>query len=280
MFEAEGYIAIEVKPTVALIIRTYDQANYLGRILRAVAGQDSPPEEVLLADDGSGEDTRRVFQVWAETQSCRCEHLRQPHDGFRKSRILNQSVARAQSDYLVFLDGDTIPHPRFVSDHRRLARPQHSVQGHRVLVRHKSSRSFGLGDFSTDRRRALWRGQLRTWKQAFRWPSPWRRVRRDLLGVRGNNMAVWREHMIKVNGYNEEFAGWGREDSELMLRLLNNGVPRLDVRGWALCYHLWHMPASRTNTAAESQLLAAASERRSACDKGLNQHLGEPAPAT
>jgi cellulose synthase/poly-beta-1,6-N-acetylglucosamine synthase-like glycosyltransferase len=280
MSEAHGQIAIEVKPTVALIISTYDQPNYLGRILRAVAAQDSPPEEVLLADDGSGEDTRNVFQAWAATQSCRAEHLRQAHDGFRKSRILNQTVARVQAEYLVFLDGDTIPHPRFISDHRRLARPQHSVQGHRVLVRHKSSRSFGLGDFATDRSRAFWKGQLRSWKQAYRWPAAWRRVRRDLVGVRGNNMAVWREHMIKVNGYNEEFVGWGREDSELMLRLLNSGVARLDVRGWALCYHLWHMPASRSNLAAENQLFAAASDGRSACQKGLDQHLAALARPT
>lgn len=86
-------------------------------------------------------------------------------------------------------------------------------------------------------------------------------------------MAVWREHMIKVNGYNEEFLGWGHEDSELMLRLLKSGVRRLDVRGWALCYHLWHMPVKRTNIPAGSELLAAVPDGQLACQKGLNQHL-------
>jgi glycosyltransferase involved in cell wall biosynthesis len=269
-----------VKPTVALIISTYDQANYLGRLLRALTAQDSPPQEVFLADDGSSDETRRVFRVWADAnKSTRSEHIRQPHDGFRKSPILNQAVARAQSEYLIFLDGDTIPHPQFISDHRRLARPGHAVQGHRALVRHKASRVFGLGDFSEDRSKAFWAGQLRSWKQVFRWPVPSRKVLRDLSGVRGNNLAVWREQMIKVNGFNEEFKGWGREDSELMVRFLRNGYPRLDVRGWALCYHLWHMPAAHNTHSADNQLRAAAADGRSACLKGLDQYLAAPAVA-
>jgi glycosyltransferase involved in cell wall biosynthesis len=267
-----------VKPTVALIISTYDMANYLGRILQAISAQDSQPDEVLLADDGSGEETRNVFQAWGAKQSFRTEHIRQTHDGFRKSRILNQAIARAKSDYLIFLDGDTLPHPRFISDHRRLSRPGHSVQGHRALVRHRASRSFGMGEFATDRSQAFWGGQLKSWKSVFRWPAPLRKVRKDLAGVRGNNMAIWRQDIIKVNGYNEEFVGWGREDSELMLRLLKSGVARLDVRGWALCYHLWHMPISRPNV-SESQLKAVANDGRSVCQKGLDQYMAEPATA-
>ena len=262
-----------MKPTVSLIINTYDQPNYLGRVLRAVSLQDSLPEEVLIADDGSGDETRSVFATWAAAQSFRTEHLRQEHDGFRRARILNSAIAVARGDYVVFLDGDTLPHRLFISDHRRLARPEFSVQGHRVLVRHRASRSFGQGDFAEERWRAFWKGQLRGWKQVFRWPIPWRRVRRDLVGVRGNNMAVWREHLIRVNGYNEEFLGWGREDSELMLRLLHAGVRRLDVRGWALCYHLWHMPASRAHLRANDQLLAASADGRSVCQKGLKDHF-------
>jgi len=98
-------------------------------------------------------------------------------------------------------------------------------------------------------------------------------VRRDLRGVRGCNLAIWREHLAKVNGYNEEFTGWGREDSELAVRLINNGVLRIDVRGWALCYHLWHPPLSRSELPANDQLLAAAvAEGRQSCRLGLSQH--------
>jgi hypothetical protein len=111
------------------------------------------------------------------------------------------------------------------------------------------------------------------WKNVFRWPVPWRRVRRDLRGVRGCNLGIWREHLAEVNGYNEEFTGWGREDSELAARLMNNGVLRLDVRGWALCYHLWHAPLDRSKVPANDQLLAeAVAEGRRTCRVGLSQH--------
>jgi glycosyltransferase involved in cell wall biosynthesis len=262
-----------VKPSIALIINTYDQPDYLRRVLRAVAGQVSPPAEVLVADDGSDERTAHVFKEWAATQPGRCEHIWQTHEGFRRSRILNETIAHARAEYVVFLDGDTVPHPRFIADHQRLATPQRFVQGHRALIGRKAARTFGEGEWRTERRRALLAGDLSGWKHAFRWPVPLRRIRTDLRGVRGCNLGIWLEHLAKVNGYNEEFTGWGREDSELAVRLINNGVLRMDVRGWALCYHLWHPPLDRTKLPANDQLLASAvAEGRQSCNLGLSQH--------
>ena len=269
-----------MKPAIALIINTSDQPDYLRRVLRAVSGQVWPPAEVLLAEDGSDERTARLFQDWAAAQSCRSEHLWQAHQGFRRACILNEAIARARSEYVVFLDGDTVPHPRFISDHQRLARPERFVQGHRALIGRRAARHFGEGRFRTDRWQALLGGGLRGWKHAFRWPAPLRRLRRDLRGVRGCNLGIWREHLAKVNGYNEAFTGWGREDSELVVRLLNNGFLRVDVRGWALCYHLWHPPLSRSQLAANDQLLAAAvAEGRKSCPLGLSQHPVATAPS-
>jgi glycosyltransferase involved in cell wall biosynthesis len=262
-----------VKATIALIINTYNQPEYLRRVLRAASGQVSRAEEVFVADDGSDEKTKEVFKEWAGRQSGRCEHVWQPHEGFRRARILNEAIARAQAQYVVFLDGDSVPHPRFIGDHRALARPGRFVQGHRALIRHGGSRTFGKGEFGRDRRDALIDGQLMGWKHAYRWPLALRRKRGDLHGVRGCNLGIWREDLVKVNGYNEAFVGWGREDSELAARLLNHGVARVDVRGWALCYHLWHEHVSRSQLEANDRLLAAAiAERRQTCDKGLSAH--------
>lgn len=260
--------------TLTLIINSYEQPEYLERVLRAVTRQTLLPEEVLLADDGSGEVTRRVFTRWAVTVSTGTQHIWQPHEGFRRSRILNQAIARAQSDYLVFLDGDTVPHPSFIADHRRLARSGAFIQGHRALVGESAAKFFGLGDFLQDRRRALWRGQLEGWKHTFRWPRPLVRPRSGLRGIRGCNLGVWRQDLVAVNGYNEAFVGWGREDSELAVRLMNSGVRRLDARGWALCFHLWHPPASRAALPANDELLekARASGAR-VCEKGLGEYL-------
>lgn len=259
--------------TLGLIINTYNQPDYLSRVLEGISRQTVLPGEVLLADDGSGDETRRLFQEWGRQKSIRSTHIWQEHAGFRRSRILNQAIASAQSDYLVFLDGDTIPHPRFIEDHRALRTPRQFVQGHRALVEQKAAVWFGQGAFARDRRRALWQGQLRGLKHAFRWPVPSRRVRSDLKGIRGCNLAIERGDLLEINGYNEAFTGWGREDSELAVRLMNSGVRRLDVRGWSLCYHLWHAPASRDGLNRNDDLLAQAIATQSRrCEAGVSQY--------
>jgi glycosyltransferase involved in cell wall biosynthesis len=264
---------MSAEPSLALIISTWNQPDYLARVLQAVSRQRILPAEVLLADDGSDDPTRMVFLDWAGRLKLRSEHVWQEHQGFRKARILNQAIARTRSDYIVFLDGDSVPHPRFVADHLRLAQPGSFLQGHRALVEQGAASYFGLGDFRRDRRRALLHNQLRGLKHAYRWPIFIRRVRTDLRGVRGCNLGTWRADLIAVNGYNEAFTGWGREDSELAVRLMNNGVKRLDVRGRALCYHLWHPPASRDGLTRNDHLLAQAQHAGTRwCARGLCDH--------
>ncbi len=259
---------------LTLVINTFNQPDYLSRVLNAVTRQSSLPEEVVLADDGSTDETKSAFEQWRAGQSFRCEHVRQDHEGFRRSRILNLTIAAARGDYLVFLDGDTVPHPDFIADHRAAAQRGFFVQGHRALVGEKAAVWFGQNDFFSDRRRAVWQNQISGLKNSFRWPFAVRKIKNRLRGIRGCNLAIWRADLVQVNGYNEAFIGWGREDSELAVRLTNSGVRRLDVRGRALCFHLWHPPVSRAELASNDELLAMAIlKKHSRCKQGLDQHL-------
>ena len=265
---------MRLPPSLTLIVNTFNQPEFLQRVLKGVSSQSQAPDEVVLADDGSDQETRTVFEKWAGGQAYSCHHVWQERAGFRRARILNLAINRSTKQYLVFLDGDTVPHPLFLADHRRLAREESFVQGHRALIEKRAASFFGEGNFSSDRRRALLRGQILGLKHAYRLPRALCRYRSDLRGVRGCNLAIWRDDLVKVNGYNEAFIGWGREDSELALRLMNSGARRLDVRGWALCYHLWHPPLSRANLSANDQLLETAlSTKATWCELGLHTHL-------
>ena len=260
--------------TITLVINTFDQPDYLARVLAAVTRQTALPDEVVLADDGSGSPTRDLFSSWASRQNLRAVHVWQPHEDFRRARILNQAIAAARSDYQVFLDGDTVPHPDFIADHGAAGRRSFFVQGHRALIGQKAAAWFGKNDFHRDRRRAVLQNQISGLKNAFRWPFAVRRTRNDLCGIRGCNLAVWRDDLVRVNGYNEDFAGWGREDSELAARLFNSGSQRLDLRGRAMCFHLWHPPASRAQLAANDGLLQqTVREKITRCGHGLDRHL-------
>jgi len=260
--------------SVALIINTYDQPVYLARVLAGAARQTRLPDEVVLADDGSGEETRKLFADWSAGKSFRCEHIWQKKEGFRRARILNEAIAVARSEYIVFLDGDTVPHGWFMADHGEMASAGQFVQGHRALVGQRAAKDFGRDGIVRDRLGAMCSGQLSGAANVFRWPFAWKSQRADLRGIRGCNLAIWRADLLHVNGYNEAFTGWGREDTELAARLMNSGVRRVDVRGRALCYHLWHPPADRAGLAANDELLAAAvAESRQRCEQGLDAHL-------
>jgi len=266
-------------PRMSVVVNTYEQPEYLRRVLRSLENQLIVGDEILIADDGSGSPTRDVVNAWKARQSFRVEHVWEEHHGFRRSHILNAAIARAQSDYLIFLDGDSVPHPKFLADHRRLARKGCYIQGHRVCFTEKFSKDFASdGKIRNQSRALLEKGVESGGKFLFRWPVPILRRRTNLRGVRGCNLAIWRTDLVRVNGYNEAFEGWGREDSELALRLMNSGVQWLDVRGWAVCYHLWHPPADRSQLDKNiGHLDAALAQKSASCEKGLNLHLAENA---
>jgi glycosyltransferase involved in cell wall biosynthesis len=258
---------------LALVINTFNQPDYLARVLKAVAQQSAPPDEVLLADDGSDAPTQELFASWSTTQSFRAAHVWQPHEAFRRAHILNQAIAASQGDYLVFLDGDTVPHPDFIADHRAAGKAGFFVQGHRALVEERAAAWFGQSNFAADRRRAVLQNQISGLKNAFRWPLAHRKIKAHLRGIRGCNLAIWHADLEQVNGYNEAFSGWGREDSELAARLMNLGRQRWDLRGRAVCFHLWHPPASRASLATNDELLEKTiREKITRCEHGLDRH--------
>ena len=260
-------------PPVSLIVSTFDQPGYLRRVLEAVGRQSRLPQEILLADDGSGDETREIFMRWSAQQPFPGRHFWQAHNGFRKAHILNRAAAAANSDYLVFLDGDMVPHEDFVADHCAAARPAAFIQGHRALVGQEAAAWFGQHELGVDRRRALWEGQISGWKNAHRWPFLFLCEKKHLRGIRGCNFSLWRTDMLRVNGYNEAFTGWGREDSEFAARLMNAGIRRLDLRGRAICFHLWHPPASRSQLPANDGLLEkTVREKLTHCEHGLDSH--------
>src|SRR4051812_46269339 len=95
-------------PSLGVVVNTFNQPDYLVRVLESLRRQSLLPAEVFVADDGSGPETRQAFDAWACRQPFRCEHVWQEKVGFRRSRILNRTVAHARSEYIVFLDGDSV----------------------------------------------------------------------------------------------------------------------------------------------------------------------------
>jgi len=260
---------------ISLIIATYNQPDSLAKVFQGLSLQTVWPDEVHIADDGSTESTRELIDEWRGRARAPVYHHWQPDNGFLKTTILNRAVAAAAGEYLIFLDGDCVPHPRFVADHRALAGRGWWVQGRRCFVREPFVPDFVPG------RTRLWswclRGRIGRPLKSLRLPFPI--VLRDQgeRGILGCNMAYWRDDVVAVNGFDEAYSGRGMgADSDLGCRLYNLGRHRKFVYGRALVYHLDHPIMPRPHFAANrARLDEVIRSRKTRCERGLDQHLAK-----
>ncbi len=273
--------------SLTLIITTRNRPNALTAVLQSVLAQRCLPDEVIVADDGPGAETAAVIEHYRPLLPVPLKHTWQPDDGFRLAQSRNRALAAAESEYIVIIDGDMVLHPEFIADHRRAAKKGLFVQGSRVvLTREKTDHLLAE---STRYRVLKWHetGLEQRWKNRLSaCRLPWLSaalLKREksgwLHGIRGCNMGFFREDALAVNGFNNDFVGWGREDSEFVARLFNNGVRRANLKYAAIAYHLWHHEAERAALPENDRLLAQATAgglRR--CDNGVDRFLDPDQP--
>lgn len=261
---------------VSLIISTYNWPEALALCLKSVAKQSILPMEVIIADDGSRAATKEMIESFQNRFPVPVIHVWQSDEGFQLSKIRNKAIAASSGEYIVQIDGDLILHPQFIRDHINFCKKSSFVTGSRVMLGKKlshellTSQSTNVSIFNNDIsnrtngiRNLILRNIL-----ADRY-----RIN-DLYFMRGCNMAFWRADLVMVNGYNEEFIGWGREDNEIAVRLMNLGFKKRVIKFGAVVFHLHHTVNIRTGLNINDQLLKDAVSSRSVyCPKGLNQYL-------
>ncbi|MDQ8164198.1 MAG: glycosyltransferase family 2 protein [Gemmatimonadota bacterium] len=258
----------------SLVIATYNWPAALGVVLRSVRAQRVLPGEVVIADDGSREDTRTLIAREAPTFPVPLHHVWHEDVGFRLGMIRNKAMARAQGAYILQLDGDMVLHPEFVASQVAFARTGEYVQGSRVMLdAAQTTAAIAAGRVTA----SPWSPGVRNRINAVHAPALAAFVRGPtdpLRRTRGCNMAFWRDDIVRVNGYNEAIEGWGREDSELAARLQNAGVRRRNLKFAAVAWHLHHavyaQDALGRNHAAYER---AVRERLMRCDRGISQWM-------
>ena len=261
---------------LTLLLTTFDRPDALACVLASIERQSQLPDEVIIADDGSGPSTARVIDAFRARFSREIHHAWQRHDGPRVSRARNVGIAMASGDYLVQIDGDMVLHPRFIADHARATRPGYWVQGTRILLDEtrtreliaKGPKTFGvLSPGIGFKRRAY----------ALHAPGAGALLRdaaNAFIAIKGCTQGFWRADLERVNGYDEAMIGWGAEDKELAARLVHAGVHQSTLLFAGIAYHLWHEPAPRDREAINDAIYRETlRERRSRCVMGLNLHM-------
>lgn len=224
----------------ALIISTYNWPEALNLCLKSVLIQKIFPDEIIIADDGSDERTQKLVKHVKEKFPVRVKHVWQEDRGFRLAKIRNRAIINSESDYLVFVDGDILLHPYFIYDHVKNRKPNFFITGSRVLLSEKETAS-----------------RLNSENYLFKWLNYSAKNRingihndflslliskenKGIYNIRGCNMSFWKDDLVEVNGFDEQFEGWGREDSDVVLRLLSRGRKKLKLKFNAIQYHLFH----------------------------------------
>jgi glycosyltransferase involved in cell wall biosynthesis len=261
---------------VALAITSHERPVALGAVLASVLRQRAQPDEIVIADDGSGAATLEVIEDFLGKSPAPSRLVSQPHEGFRVARLRNLAIADVSSEYIVFIDGDMLLHPEFIADHRRIARPGHYTQGVRVLADEGLTRELIARQVDWPSPGSHGLGLLR---RAYLLHSPSigalaRRIGNGLVAVKSCNQGFWRDDLVRVNGFNEDMIGWGPEDKELCARVEHAGVRRQTLLFGGIACHLHHPAASREAVPANLAILEAT--RRAGtirCAHGLSSHL-------
>lgn len=259
---------------ISLIVTTYNWKEALEVSLFSAFKQTNLPYEIIVADDGSKQDTARLVARIADNAPVPIIHSWQEDKGFRLARSRNRAIARTNGDYIVLLDGDIILEKHFIEDHRKFARPGYFIQGTRVLLNERLSaevlkKKAMVATFcktGVENKKNCLRSNLLARLFSFRSSS--------LTGIKTCNFAFLKKDAVAVNGFNEDFIGWGREDSEFTVRLLNRGMKRQNMKFNGLAYHLYHPMNDRDRLDTNDKILRnTISRKRTWCEKGIDQYL-------
>ena len=249
----------------SIIVAFYNNVKSLEMILTALNNQYDNNFEVVIADDGSTDENVAKVKELAGGYKFNIHHVWQEDKGFRKNKILNQAILKANNDYLIFIDGDCIPQSNFVIDHLSQAEPNTCLNGRRADLSPKVSEK--IKNKKHDEPNKLFKtyltaiifdyllGNGKNIEKGFNISNPTlssylNRPSRKVKGVVGCNFSINKSDMLKINGFDEryEFPGVG-EDSDIEYRLRLAGIKIKNIFFMANQIHLYHkeLPRSQVN---------------------------------
>jgi glycosyltransferase involved in cell wall biosynthesis len=256
---------------ISLIVTTYNRPDALNLVLQSLEQQTDKRFEVVIADDGSRQDTRNLIESFQIQSSLNLNHVWHEDLGFRAAAIRNLAVLHSHGEYLIFLDGDCITQPDFIARHRTLMQVGCMVTGSRVLFNPTLTDALiqsNVWDFQGFKNKVLrfwmnrWINKLLVFFLKFP-PSRFRQYQGFAWRrIKGCNFACWRQDFDKVQGFDETYVGWGHEDADFAYRLHCQGIKRISGAFATEVMHLHHPENNRTHADKnKSKLLARIASR-------------------
>ena len=258
----------------SLIISTYNWPEALNLVLSSVDAQSISPNEIIVADDGSSESTARIIEELSNKTSIPIIHSWQEDVGCRIPHSRNRAIAKSNFEYIIMIDGDTVLHESFIKDHKRFAKEGVYIQGSRVLLQPEFTSS--LFKENLFKKPSFFLKDSKNKINMLRLPFLTKLMsffkNQNINRIRGCNFSLFKEDIIKVNGFNEEMTTWGREDSEFVQRLINIGVRKQHLKFSGIQYHLYHK--ERIHNKINNKILQATIKNNATwCSLGIDGYL-------
>jgi GT2 family glycosyltransferase len=237
--EAKLQAIFQFRPAVSLVITTFNWPIALNLVLQSVSKQNLMPSQVIVVDDGSSANNRSVIASF--DKNLPIEIVWQDNRDFRAARARNLGLSRVKHEYVIFVDGDCLMPSNFIQQHLKLAQRRKIIAGSRFLINEKETQRLlqkadvkgSLHKFTNYKFKLLALGSLRDLNQKS-WET-----------VRSCNFSMYKDDILEIGGFDESYIGWGREDSDLVVRMLKNGATIRSGRFAACVAHLYHQELSR-----------------------------------
>ena len=264
----------------SIIITTYNAHEKLIKVLDCFKYQSIDNFEIIIADDGSDKSIKEKNLSIVEKLGIPIKYVWHDDLGFRAAKIRNEAVKKSTGEYIIFLDGDCLPFKDFVFEHIKLSEKGFFCRGNRIKLSKKFTNKILHKDFNINKIKFNDFVKLRTMNDINRL-LPLCRLgdfklrkfsKKRWEGAKTCNLAVWKTDFEKINGFDENYIGWGREDSDLVVRLINSGIYRKEATFSTGVLHMWHDIISRENFSRNDKLLQLAiNEKRTYIDTGLTK---------
>ena len=258
---------------ISLVISTYNWPEALEIVLLSVLKQSTTADEIIIADDGSKIETKNLIKLYNDKHKLNLHHIWHHDIGFRKTKILNRAICKAKGDYIIQIDGDIVLHKHFIKDHKKTAKKGYFIHGSRVFLNKRLTAKTLINNIT---KFSFFNIEITNRLNAIRITCLSKIIsvrNKNLNGTRGCNFSFWKKDFLKVNGYNINMKGWGKEDTELSARLINSGLIKYKLKCKAVCYHLHHKKLSIEGLKINNEILKKVIKNKIAvCNNGINKY--------
>ncbi|MFP4026683.1 MAG: glycosyltransferase [Candidatus Brocadiia bacterium] len=261
---------------ISVLITTFNRARLLRLCLLGYLRQNQQGFEIIISDDGSTDATQDVVEEFQEQAPFPVTYIWREHRDHRRAEVINRAIAASQYEWLVFSDSDSIPHQDMVRNHRRHADSERLLCGGRIRLNREVTEKLTPQSILQGAHEEYLTGQekLLLWKRHLKnlFYIAIRKERRP--HNYGLNMSCSKEAMIRINGYDHNFIGWGNADGNVRDRMRMLGIEPKSIVPWAPVFHQWH-PTDPTRAQRRNLSYARRDDISAKCENGLDSLQGE-----